>query len=86
MIIHYNCVCLLANSTFQIYRYKATNCQHSSKRRHCLVTRRLLSRGVVCANAHAYAMACLRGLGMLNQQKGVQQDTAYSAVIEHDHN
>ena len=41
----------------KIPRYKSTNGQHSSKRRHCLVTRRrLLSRGAVCANVHAYLM------------------------------
>ena len=37
-------------------RYKSTSGQHSSNRHHCLVTRCLLSRGVVCTNAHAYAM------------------------------
>ena len=26
-----------------------------------------------------------RGIGMVNQQKGVQQDTAYSAVVVNDH-
>ena len=64
-------MCLLANRIFvlssqkHVYRYKATNSQYSSKRRHCLVTRRLLSRGAVCANAHAYARAFLVRPGAL---------------------
>ena len=63
-------------------RHKATNCQHSSKRRHCLVTRRLLSRGAVCANAHACAMYVRTvlaflvrpgALGRLNEEKLMEQ-------------
>ena len=47
------------------------------------------ARGAACTNAHAQISGTrvlksfheMKGIGMVNQQKGVQQDTVYSAVV-----
>ena len=105
-------MCLLANRIFVLSSQKLLGIKLQTANtlfEKTPLTRRLLSRGAVCANAHAYAMAFLvrpgaigspqlrkkksgtsikiemKGIGMVNQQKGVQQGTAYSVVVVNDH-
>ena len=73
MIIHYNCTI----GSFLFHSFL------DSEKTPLPLSR--LSRGAVYANAHARthvigAPSTKKKIGMLNQQKGVQQETAYSAV------
>ena len=40
---------------------------------------------ITCIVKYTYTSVKIKGIGMVNQQKGVQQDTAYSAVVVNDH-